>query len=409
MLVKKNVTTFRLISAVHVDGIFLHTAGMKQATGSTAPGKDFNLDPGICHLNHAAVAPWPVVTVEAVTAFCEENAATGSRHYARWLNVEQQLRDRLAQLINARSSNEIALLKSTSEALSVVAWGLDWKPGDEVLITRQEFPSNRIVWESLAPLGVSVRQIETGGPDCNPEQQLIDAISAQTRLVSVSSVQYATGLALDLATIGRACHERGAAFCVDAIQSIGALPLDVQSCQADFVMADGHKWMLGPEGLALFYCRQEWLERLTLRQFGWHMVEAMGDYDRIDWEPAHSARRFECGSPNMLGIHALHASVGLLLDTGLQTISNLISEKISYIIDILKNNGAIILSETRPDRRAGIVTFRFPDDDTEKRYLFLQEQGVICALRGGGIRFSPHFYTPQAVLDKALELACQTI
>ena len=382
---------------------------MSETKTANGYGTEFSLDPEICHLNHAAVAPWPRRTVQAIKAFCDENATRGSQHYAQWLIVEQQLRDRLAQLINARSSDEIALLKSTSEALSVVAWGIDWKPGDEVLVSTQEFPSNRIVWESLRPLGVVVRQIELNIGDKAPERQLIEAINPRTRLVSVSSVQYATGLALGLEPIGQACREQGVAFCVDAIQSIGVLPFDVQACQADFVMADGHKWMLGPEGLALFYCRREWLERLKLRQFGWHMVEAMGDYDRQDWEPAHSARRFECGSPNMLGIHALHASVGLLLETGIENISNLVSSKISYLIEYLVNNGAIILSETRPGRRAGIVTFRFPDDDTERRYLSLQKQGVICAMRGGGIRFSPHFYTPQRVMDKALKLACQPL
>lgn len=370
---------------------------------------EFTLDPEICHLNHAAVAPWPRRTVQAIKAFCDENATRGSQHYAQWLMVEQQLRDSLARLINARSSDEIALLKNTSEALSVVAWGIDWKPGDEVLVSTQEFPSNRIVWESLRPLGVVVRQVELNVGGKAPERQLIEAISPRTRLVSVSSVQYATGLALGLEPIGQACREQGVAFCVDAIQSIGVLPFDVQACKADFVMADGHKWMLGPEGLALFYCRNEWLERLKLRQFGWHMVEAMGEYDRPDWEPAHSARRFECGSPNMLGIHALHASVGLLLETGLEEISNLVSSNITYLIEYLVNNGAIILSETRPGRRAGIVTFRFPDDDTESRYQYLQQQGVICAMRGGGIRFSPHFYTPHRVMDKALKLACQPL
>jgi selenocysteine lyase/cysteine desulfurase len=372
------------------------------------PESEFSLSPDICHLNHAAVAPWPKRTVHAVQAFCEENATIGSKHYAQWLNVEQQLRERLAQLINAQSSKEIALLKNTSEALSVVAWGLDWKAGDEIIISTQEFPSNRIVWESLQPLGVKVIQVDLGAGQSNPEQALIEAITPRTRLVSVSSVHYATGLALDLVPIGRACREHSVVFCVDAIQSIGAQPFDVQACEADFVMADGHKWMLGPEGLALFYCRREWIERLTLHQFGWHMVEAVGDYDRLDWEPAHSARRFECGSPNMLGIHALHASIGLLLETGLEVISHAISSKISYLIDILSSNNAEILSETRPEHRSGIVTFRFPADDIARRYQYLQEQGVICALRGGGIRFSPHFYTSQAVLDRALELACHS-
>ncbi len=393
-------TLFLLYTPTNCPQYVLHTVY------SDMSDREFNLAHGICHLNHAAVAPWPQRTVRAVQAFCEENATIGSQHYAQWLGVEQQLRERLAQLINADDSDEIALLKNTSEALSVVAWGMDWKTGDEVLISAQEFPSNRFVWESLHGLGVKVRQVDLSGCD-NPEQRLIEAITPRTRLLSVSSVQYATGLALKLVSLGQACRDNSIAFCVDAIQSIGALPFDVQACQADFVMADGHKWMLGPEGLALFYCRGEWIERLRLRQFGWHMVEAMGDYDRIDWEPAHSARRFECGSPNMLGIHALHASIGLLLETGIEDISQSISSNITYLTDKLIDNSAEILSETRRDRRAGIVTFRFPGDDAAVRYQSLQDQGVICALRGGGIRFSPHFYTSQKVLDRALELACE--
>jgi selenocysteine lyase/cysteine desulfurase len=232
-------------------------------------------------------------------------------------------------------------------------------------------------------------------------------MSARTRLVSLSSVQYGTGLALQLEAVGAACRARNIAFCVDAIQSLGVKPLDVQACQADFVMADGHKWMLGPEGVALFYCRRDWLERLALRQYGWHMVEAQGDYDRRDWSPAASARRFECGSPNMLGIHALHASLELLLECGIDTVFDLVSGKISYLIDTLSNHGFTILSATAPERRAGIVTFHRPGGDTPALYRHLQKHGVLCALRAGGIRFSPHFYTPQKVLERAVSLAAE--
>jgi selenocysteine lyase/cysteine desulfurase len=222
-------------------------------------------------------------------------------------------------------------------------------------------------------------------------------------------VQYATGLALDLDPIGAACRQQGVAFCVDAIQGIGVKPFDVEACQADFVMADGHKWMLGPEGLALFYCRREWIERLSLRQYGWHMVEAMGDYDRGDWRPAASARRFECGSPNMLGIHALHASLSLLLQVGIQHIFNSVSTKVQYLIDNIINTGGTIVSTPEPERRAGIVTFRFDGEDIEARYRHLQENSVICALRGAGIRFSPHFYTPEAVLERALAVSFEPL
>jgi selenocysteine lyase/cysteine desulfurase len=194
---------------------------------------------------------------------------------------------------------------------------------------------------------------------------------------------------------------------VDAIQSIGVKPFDVQACQADFVMADGHKWMLGPEGLALFYCRREWIARLALRQFGWHMVEVPGDYDRKHWQPAGSARRFECGSPNMLGVHALHASLGLLLEAGVDRVFDAVSSKIQYIIDFLSGNSIDIISSTEPARRAGIVTFRLPGVASDTLFRHLQAHGVICALRGGGIRFSPHFYTPRPVLERAVALVLQ--
>jgi cysteine desulfurase/selenocysteine lyase len=371
------------------------------------PVNEFDLDSGICYLNHAAIAPWPRRTVEAVKRFAEENGRQGSRDYERWLQTETQLRGQLQRLINASDSKEIALLKSTSEALSVVAYGMDWSAGDEIVISNQEFPSNRIVWESLQSLGVKVVEVDITR-SLSPERSIVDAITPRTRLVSISSVQYCSGLAMDLESIGEACRDSGVAFCVDAIQSLGVKPFDVQACHADFVMADGHKWMLGPEGLALFYCRSEWIARLSLRQYGWHMVEAMGDYDRRDWRPADSARRFECGSPNMLGVHALHASLGLLLETGVVDIYDIVSRKIQYLIDALCENGAEILSETDPYRRAGIVTFRLEGRDMERNYRYLQQKGVICALRGGGVRFSPHFYTPDTVLDRAVEIALKS-
>jgi len=370
--------------------------------------REFSLSDDICYLNHAAVSPWPKRTVDAIRCFAEENGSNGSRYYDRWLKTEQLLRQQLQRLIGASGSDEIALLKSTSEALSVVAYGMDWSAGDQIIISNQEFPSNRIVWESLQALGVELVTVNIDSA-ADPEGRIIDAITARTRLLSVSSVQYATGLALDLEPIGAACRQRGVAFCVDAIQGLGVKPFDVEACQADFVMADGHKWMLGAEGLALFYCRREWIERLSLRQYGWHMVEAMGDYDRSDWQPAASARRFECGSPNMLGIHALHASMDLLLQVGIQSIFDSVSDKVQYLIDNITNNGEVILSSREPERRAGIITFRFDGEDIKARYRHLQENGVICALRGGGIRFSPHFYTPEAILQRALAFSCEPL
>ena len=365
--------------------------------------EEFPQDPGICYLNHAAVAPWPKRAAEAVVGFARENACQGARDYPRWMQLEHELRGQFQRLLNAPSKTDIALVKNTSEAISLVAMGLDWTEGDEVLLSDQEFPSNRIPWQALATLGVKVRQVSLDGDD--PEAALIAAMGPATRLLSISSVQYASGLRMDLQRLGQACRERGILFCVDAIQSLGALPLDVQAIDCDFAMADGHKWLLGPEGLGVFYCRKDARDRLKLTQFGWHMVEALGDYDREDWTPASSARRFEPGSPNTLAQHALSASLALLNEVGAERVQEALQQRTAYLLQsITALPGARLLSPTAPERRAGIVTFTFQGVDNDWLYRQLMDAGVICASRGGGIRWSPHFYTHHAVLDRALTI-----
>jgi selenocysteine lyase/cysteine desulfurase len=363
----------------------------------------FQLDQDVIYLNHAAVAPWPLRTANAVKAFADENARQGSKDYDLWLIREKQLRGQLAQLINAPSTVGIALLKSTSEGLSLIAYGLPWQAGDNIVIPAEEFPSNRIVWQSLQPLGVETRLIPVSTLS-DPEQALIDAIDRRTRLLSCSSVQYASGLRLDLERLGEACQRRDTLFCVDAIQSIGALRFDVQACRADFVVADGHKWMLGPEGTALFYCREDRIEQLALKQYGWHMVQDFSDFDKMDWQPHATAQRFECGSPNMMGIVALHASTALLHEIGMDVVerqvltnSASLSAKLQAVKDIE------ILSPPGHNRRTGIVLFKRRHTDTDALYRHLQEHNVICARRGEGIRFSPHFYTTEVMLDTAVD------
>ena len=364
---------------------------------------EFPLDPEIVYLNHAAVAPWPRRTRDAVVKFCDENITRGATDYPAWMKQEQQLRRQLKSLINADSVDEIALVKNTSEALSFIAYGLDWQAGDEILTSQEEFPSNLIPWESLSDQGVVVRKVDLQAA-ADPTQALLDNIQQQTRLLSISSVQYASGLAVDLNRLGAACQERGILFCVDAIHSLGAFPFDVNACQADFVVADGHKWMLGPEGLGLFYCRQSRLDELSLTEYGWHMVEAMGQYDRSDWRIASTARRFECGSPNMLGIHALSASLSLILETGLDRIAEDIRQRVTWIRDaVAKRPQLSLVGHPSPSSNSGIVVFSSTEAASDKLHAYLVAKGVICALRGGGVRFSPHFYTPKERIERAFE------
>jgi len=366
---------------------------------------EFRLDNGLIYLNHAAVAPWPQRTRNAVIRFAEENAYTGSESYPRWISVETRLRQGLARLINAPAAEDIALLKNTSEALSVVAYGLPWRAGDNIVISDQEFPSNRIVWESLADKGVSVRRVDLSSAD-SPELALMQACDRHTRLLSISWIQYASGLRLHLEPLAEFCRSHDILFCIDAIQGIGALGFDVQACQADFVMADGHKWMLGPEGVALFYVRPERRELLELKQFGWHMVERHGDFDAPDWQPAHSARRFECGSPNMLGVHALQVSIELLLEVGMAEIQKRVLENARYVMKQVQQSPQLrLISNPASERHAGIVTFAHTTADANALYRYLMSQRVMCAGRGGGVRFSPHFYTTHEQIDAALSMA----
>ena len=358
----------------------------------------------LIHLNHAAVGPWPRCTADVVQGFAEDNAANGSLHYPAWLQQEKQLRERLARLINAPSADQIALVKNTSEGLSFVAYGIDWQAGDNIVGIQQEFPSNRFAWDSLANQGVEFRKLDL--TTCEDiEQALFDLCDKHTRLITLSAVQYASGLRMDLARVGGFCRDRGILLCVDAIQQIGALPFDVQAIAADFVVADGHKWMLAAEGLGLLYVNPEIMQDMKLYQYGWHMVEDMADYKQQEFRPAATARRFECGSPNMLGIHALNASVELLLQTGLDEIGGRVLDNSRYLVEQLGQlPGVELISQTTDKRLSGIVTFRSDRIDSEKLYRHLMQRKVLCAARGGGVRLSPHFYTPREQLDQALEL-----
>lgn len=364
---------------------------------------EFKLNDNIFYLNHAAVSPWPKRTATAVINFANENVQQGSRQYLQWLQTEQDLREKLRWLINAKSTNDIALLKSTSEALSVVAYGLNWKKGDNVVILEQEFPSNRIVWESLRSRDVDTKLVDIRQK--NAEDALIKACNSNTRIMSVSAVQFASGLKLNLEKLGTFCRQNNILFCVDAIQQLGAQAFDVQNNGAHFVMADAHKWMMGPEGLALFYCDPVVREQLQLQQYGWHMVEQHFDFDNRDWAMATSARRFECGSANTLGTFAFNASLSLIRDAGIDAISNLINRNITYMIEqFSKHQNLQILIDDDPDKLSGIFVFRHKHINNNELYEHLLDHGVVCALRGGGIRFSPHFYNSTEEIGHVLDL-----
>jgi len=364
---------------------------------------EFPVDPEIIYLNHAGVGPWPKRTQDAVTAFACENVSRGAARYLDWMAVEAGLKARLAAFINAAGPDDIALLKNTSEGLSMVAAGLPLRAGDNVVLADQEFPSNRIPWEALASRGVEVRVARLDVED--PEAALIRQLDERTRVLAVSAVQYATGLRMDLARLGAAARANGTLFCVDAIQQLGALCFDMQAVQADVVVADAHKWLLAPEGTALFCTRADARAAIAPTQFGWHMVEHAGDFSRRDWQPAQSARRYESGSPNMLGIHALSASLSFFEEAGMQEIEQRVLANAGYLAGRIAALPGWSLVSRRDAARfcSGIVTVRHASGEHGALYRQLRSQGVVCIERGGGIRLSPHAWLDEGQLARAVD------
>lgn len=370
---------------------------------------EFQQQDNLIYLNHAAVAPWPARTAEAVKLFAEENLKHGTYYYQNWLRKESFLRAQLQQLLNAPSADDIALVKNTSEALSFVANGLDWNNGDNIVSSNEEFPSNRIPWQSLAHHDVEFREADLLST-VPPEQALFELVDRNTRMITISSVQYASGLRVNLERIGEFCKQRNLLFCVDAIQSIGAFQFDVQAYNAHFVMADGHKWMLGPEGLGVFYVNPQVRNSLSLSQYGWHMIDDCNNYDNRPWQVCQSAQRFECGSANMLGIHALSASLSLLLETGMASVESAILERSSILIDAIERSSNLqLLSQNDEALRSGIVLFRHSKISNDALFQKLREHRVVCAKRGDGIRFSAHFYNTDHELEIALKLCDSTL
>lgn len=354
-------------------------------------------------LNHAAISPWPEPVSKAMQDFVSDNASQGPLGYGRWLQVEQRLRELAPALLGQENADDIALVSNTSTGLNRIARGLDWQAGDSVVFMAEDFPSNTLPWMALERLGVQPRPVSLDTHD--PERSLIAAIGPSTRLLAVSSVHYENGHRLDLARLGEACSRHGVLFCIDAIQHLGALPLDVDQVQADFVVAGSHKWLLAPEGLALFWSRPEARALLDVVEPGWRMFPDPFNFSRPDWTPPNSARRFEPGTLNTAAIHGLEASVSLLVEQGMDRVGSALLDRTDLLTEALESVPRIWLtSPIAREHRAGIVSLVIDGVDPESALAQLTLHGIHAAIRGRCLRLSPHFYTPMQQLEAAIDV-----
>lgn len=354
------------------------------------------------YANHAAISPWPRAAHEAVAEFARENFERGPMAVAQWLLRENRLRRTVAGFLNAGEA-DIAFLQNTSEGINIIANGIDWHAGDNVVTAAGEYSSNRLPWQSLCKQGVEVREIDIRNTD-DPEAALLDAIDDRSRVLTVSSVQWNDGLRLDLERLGAACTQTGAIFFVDAIQQFCALQMDVRACCIDALSAGAHKWQMGPEGIGVFYCSPAVRETLKLHRHGWRMMEEPYHFERPERDVALSARRFEIGSPNMLGQAALSGSLSVFETLGLQqTEARVLANTEKLLEGLASMPGVRIHSRQEAARRSGIVSFSAEMIEPAKLRSRLSRHGVFAAVRGDALRLSPHFYQADDIIERMLE------
>ncbi|TDB90684.1 aminotransferase class V-fold PLP-dependent enzyme [Actinomadura sp. KC216] len=349
------------------------------------------------YLDHAAIAPVPLPAAEAMREHALELARDGALAYDDHAAAVERVRAAAARLMGVPAT-DVAFVKNTTEGLAFVASGLDWKPGDRVVVPALDFPSTVFPWTTLAGRGVSVAFVHPRGPGrtlpFSAYAEVIDAGPAP-RLVAVSWVQFARGWRTDLAELARLCRERGTLLCVDAIQGLGVLPARLEEWGVDFAAADGHKWMLGPAGAGVLYVRRSRLDLLRPLEPGWASVRDPGLWDSLAFDPDDTARRLEGGMLNAAGILGLGASLDLLHAATVERVWEHIDGLCDLASAELTEAGATILSDRTAGGRSGIVTFTVPGVDPETAVAQLRTAGVVCSARGKGLRISPHGYTTE--------------
>jgi selenocysteine lyase/cysteine desulfurase len=342
------------------------------------------------YLDHAAVAPLPRRAGGVLRAWTQDQEQNGVVHWPAWERKLGAFRHDAARLIGAQAE-EIAFVASTTHGIGLVAEGFPWREGDSVVTAAEEYPSNIYPWMNLASRGVALRQVPSREGRIRIDD-LAAAIDGTTRVLTISHVEFASGFRNDLDRLGALCQDRGVALFVDAIQGLGPHVIDVGRTPIDFLAADGHKWLLGPEGAGLLYVRRDWIERLRPLGVGWHSVTGSYNSPANEFRLKPSAERWEGGSFNMPGLQALSASVGLLLEIGPEAVSARILERASAVRSLARRSGWQVYGSTRPEDLSGIVALTRPGVDPDRAARRLRERGVAVASRRGRLRISPHVY-----------------
>lgn len=363
--------------------------------------REFPVTERWAYFDHAAVSPLPRRAGDVLRAWAEDQERFGVIHWPNWERKLEAARAGVARLIHA-DVDEIAFINSTTHGIGLVAEGFPWRAGDGVVTAEEEYPSNLYPWMNLASRGVTLRTV----PSRDGRVWLRDltaAIDRTTRLVTISHVEFASGFRNNLDDLAEICHARGVALFVDAIQGLGPHVIDVRRTPIDFLAADGHKWLLGPEGAGLLFVRRDWVERLRPIGVGWHSVVGSYNSPVNEFRLKPNAQRWEGGSFNMPGLQAFGASLSLLLELGPEVVSRRILERADAVRALAVEAGWQVYGSPHPEDRSGIVALERPGVDPQAVVRSLRARGVAVAARRGRLRVSPHVYNSDEDLRRLAE------
>lgn len=343
------------------------------------------------HLDHAGVSPISARVSEAIEGFLGESLVGLAERYPYWELRAEEVRAACAVLAGAEP-HQVAFVKNTSEALSFVAAGFDWREDDVVVTVDEEFPSNVYPWWDLRRRGVETRMLPPSAV-VGDLAGFAEALEGPVRMVAVSSVAYATGDRRPLAELAALCRERDVFLVVDAIQALGAVSVNLCREGLDCVAADGHKWICAPEGAGFMAVSDRLLDRLHPVELGWKSVVASGQYFPYRFQVRTDAAKFEAGSLNLLALYGLGAAVDLALEVGVEEIERRLASLTGELAEGLRRRSCRLLGARASGavQRSGILTFD-PGVDSERLRQELWARRVVCKARLGGLRLAPHHY-----------------
>jgi len=355
---------------------------------------------GITYLNHASTGPICTPVIDTINEILSERSESKPDEYQKFIAVAEETKELLGRYLNV-NKDRIAFTDNTSNGLNILAQGVHFQKGDNILLNDLEFPSNVYPFLNLKNKGVDVRFVKSvdGIVTC---EDIINAADENTKLISVSYVQFLSGYRIDIEKLGKFCKSKNIIFSVDAIQGLGAIQLDIQKCNIDFLSCGVQKWLLGMQGMAFIYISQELQEKINPAFIGWLSVENAWDLLNYELRLKNSASVFQTGTVNTLGIYALNTVLKIFESYGYKNIENKVIDNTLLLRNKLSNAGfKLYPAELEESNFSGIVSFRHTDP--EGLFKWLSERKIIVSLREGIIRLSPHFYTPDSDFDNLVE------